>query len=315
MPGAFAFLFTAKGTMEFSIFSSVDDVIPTGGTAANLTELYHFLKIYAALPTRGKADRRLLSPAIYHAIQQRAAKYATAADLLVLDSDSPDNNMVEVMMTLEEHGVSAIVHTSYSHTADANRFRVILPLSLRLYGPEEYKAVWLATANLLAPFKFDPGPSNIASLYYLPSPNSSGQDGLIYLLDGNALDVELLLLLFSPSAPETAPAPSSQFTGSRVRPNSLITPVMEQRFRAAPVGRRFYRLMCEMAARAIWRDWPISTLDVATEALMFDGLATGKQRENVLHEVENALAWARSHVVTPTPLQRLRHRLVWRMGR
>jgi putative DNA primase/helicase len=126
------------------------------------------------------------SPATFDGAGRRKAN---ARDLcaLVLDYDNtcPLDEAIELWSIYW-----GIAHTSKSHTEEANRFRVVLPLS-RFVTPGEHAEVW-AWANQLACGKIDGQCKDASRFWYLPVRKGGGIYKCVEL-SGEVLDVDAVL--------------------------------------------------------------------------------------------------------------------------
>lgn len=102
-------------------------------------------------------------------------------------------------------GYRALIHTTYSSTPDAPRFRLIVALS-RDVTPDEYRHIARVVMGMLGPEQFDPGSAQPERYMFWPAT----QDPETYQrwhLDGDPLDVEAVLALPDPgSVPEDTAA-------------------------------------------------------------------------------------------------------------
>ncbi len=90
----------------------------------------------------------------------------------------------------------------------------------------------------------------------------------------------------------------------------FLTPRMEEDFRTAPEGGRFFRLLTRIAINAISNGYPIEIGSLPLLRGTSTGLPQGKSREGVLREDQRALAFAVSSVQVPNRYeQRYAHHL------
>lgn len=127
---------------------------------------------------------------------------------LTLDADHPRAGFLDRLRDgLDGH--AAVVHTTYSSTAEAPRYRVIVPLAQPV-TPEDYRA---AVTELMARVgqgsEFDPGSAQPERLMFMPSVQR-GQTFWHDVLDGPRLDAAPLVeAAHAADLTETTPAPDS----------------------------------------------------------------------------------------------------------
>lgn len=151
---------------------------------------------------------------------------------------------VEEGVTLAEahhalQGCFHVLYTSWKHTQEAHRFRVVLPL-LRPVDPTEYKALWAWCARRVGP-GVDPQTRDLARANLLPAIRPDGRRaqvgtwGRAPLLDPDAVLEEALELVRPP--PRSPPRPVEPVTlapGDALREARLrLTTSPEARRRAA----------------------------------------------------------------------------------
>src|SRR5690625_37193 len=90
-------------------------------------------------------------------------------DALTLDSDSPGEDFIA---KVKELGTRALVHTTYSSTPQAPRYRVIIPLS-RPVSPAEYTAEATAVMEAVGLDSFDPGSAQAERYMFRPAGDHS----------------------------------------------------------------------------------------------------------------------------------------------
>lgn len=92
------------------------------------------------------------------------------ADIVGLDYDAATPEQVSALLeALGEAGLAHLVATTYSHTPEAPRIRLLLPLA-RPVDPPTYRATWNAISVWVETetgMSADPAPSHIASVLYL----------------------------------------------------------------------------------------------------------------------------------------------------
>lgn len=112
-----------------------------------------------------KRDLRLWSPTLYRpGATERSAQNVTHVSCLVLDYD--DGTEIDEASTTWSAWFH-LVYTTWSHTPDHPRFRLVLPLAFAVPA-EDWGAVW-AWAEEHAHFRIDPAMKSPAATYALPA--------------------------------------------------------------------------------------------------------------------------------------------------
>lgn len=112
-----------------------------------------------------KRDLRLWSPALYRpGADKRGSENVTHVSCLVLDYDD-GTPIADASMTWSTW--FHIVHTTWSHTAEHPKFRVVLPLAFPVPA-EDWAKVW-SWAEEIARFEIDPSMKSPAANYALPA--------------------------------------------------------------------------------------------------------------------------------------------------
>jgi hypothetical protein len=105
-------------------------------------------------------------------------------------------------------GAYGLLHTTRSHTDEAHRFRVILPLA-RSVSPFEYAALWSRLAKRAG--DVDQAPKDPSRFWYVPG--AKGQQPYEAIrLEGRPLDPDVWLRQPEPKAPAPAVAPAMPST-------------------------------------------------------------------------------------------------------
>jgi KaiC/GvpD/RAD55 family RecA-like ATPase len=115
---------------------------------------------------------------------------------VVLDYDGAET--IQGAMNLWS-GTFGFLHTTRKHTAEAPRFRVILPLA-RPVSPFEYAAIW-RRVNARAGGKLDPAPKDPGRFWFTPG----GGEFVSYRLAGEPLDPDAILAMPEPPSRHAAP--------------------------------------------------------------------------------------------------------------
>ena len=111
---------------------------------------------------------------------------------ITLDADNGDAAFLAKALAYQSRG---IVYTTHSHTPDAPRFRMILPLQ-RDISADEYICVARLVANDLSMDAFDDSTYEPSRLMYWPSTPQDGEY-LFRILDGQAIDPDEYLTRLS----------------------------------------------------------------------------------------------------------------------
>ncbi len=111
--------------------------------------------------------------------------------MVTLDADSASSSfLVDVMMELD--GVTCAAYTTWSHTPEAPRWRLLVPLS-REVSPEEYRLVAKALVAELGVTQFDPSTHEAERVMFRPS-TQDPDDYRHVVVEGKPLDPEEWLL-------------------------------------------------------------------------------------------------------------------------
>jgi hypothetical protein len=204
------------------------------------------------------------------------------------------------------------IHTTTKSRPDHQRFRVLFRISRELADEAEHLGLW-HFVNEMVGGTVDVSTKNINRLLFVPA-RWAGADNLFECqTTGTPLDVDVALAWAQARGVPTTTGgidsePLNAIVGDATA-GPLVTACMEQSFRTAPEGGRFYRLLVGMAARAKENGWAITSEELIREALALDRIVTGKKRDQPLREASRALAWANAHVRGLTDLEQLQRRL------
>ena len=112
-----------------------------------------------------KRDLRLWSPALYRpGADKRGTENVTHVSCLVLDYDD-GTPIAEASVTWSSF--FHLVHTTWSHTAERPKFRLVMPLAFPVPA-EDWGKVW-SWAEEIARFEIDPAMKSPAATYALPA--------------------------------------------------------------------------------------------------------------------------------------------------
>lgn len=147
---------TSKEEKRTESFKVSSPNLPTTVEFSTDTELLQFVTSYAWSPFTFSGTRH--------------ADNFIATDLLVYDIDK-GLSITEAQAIIEKANLACLCLPSPSHTEEAHRFRIILPLSHPISAPETYEATWKSGAALFN--AVDPQCSDMARYYF----GSTTEDG------------------------------------------------------------------------------------------------------------------------------------------
>lgn len=200
----------ALPTFSVSRFTSKQDNAPRAEnwtlaqTAERLTTYSH----------RTAKDGAAWSPATFDG--KRAKENAVAVCALVLDYDD-GADPVDATRDLDARGVCYILHTTHSHTPDAPKFRVVLPLA-RPVAACDWPSFYERAARHFGQGKTDASCKDASRLYFLPAcPKSRASDVIHFYLPGALLDPDDVPAENTPARPVPA-APTATANAGDLRP-------------------------------------------------------------------------------------------------
>lgn len=173
-------------SLNIQLYKHKTDITPRlwSGTWDELSELLTTHK------ARSKKDGPAWSPALLKADTKRANDNVTSLTVLALDVDNHDPEPVQA--ALKHMNLRAVMHSTFSHTAEHPCLRVVVALSRPLERAEAAEA-WNALNARLGGVG-DASTKDLARLYYLPSyPEEQADAAFAQKFDGEALDVDALL--------------------------------------------------------------------------------------------------------------------------
>jgi hypothetical protein len=131
---------------------------------------------------------------------RRKSEKVLSVSLLVFDIDNQDDTITDIDLRKKVlfSGYRAIIHSTYNHTPDNPRFRLILDISEPI-SPENHKALLLHIAENLGISGFiDKACVDSARYFYLPRcPKDRLKDYIFWSSDGMPVDVSAYLDLIS----------------------------------------------------------------------------------------------------------------------
>lgn len=197
--------------LDISLFDNVWDVRPVarscsaGGLARSLTT-------FPVIEVANKLDLPAWSPARFAPGATRKAATVEAVSCLVLDHDAGEP---EAALAAWD-GWMAILHSTWSHRADAPRFRVVVPLA-RPVPRERWGAAWSWAAERSQ--GADPSCKDPSRLYLRPALPHAGAPHLERVQVGEVLDV--LPLLPAEPPPPKRPAKAALVVPARLRDRAV----------------------------------------------------------------------------------------------
>lgn len=197
----------APQTFEFSRFNSRSDNAPR---AARL-DWRGLCALLQRRSTRAQKDGPLLSGACYPTGTTRGNDGVSAVSLAILDFDdgTPQSEIEAGAASLNSGaGAAAFIYSTYSHTPEAPKFRLVLPLTTPTIA-SDWPDVWKRLA-LAFDGKPDRSAKDAARIHYLPScPRNRAGDAVAVEIGGAPLDVATL-----PELPKDAPRTSAPFVAN-----------------------------------------------------------------------------------------------------
>jgi hypothetical protein len=191
--------------MNISTFASVQSNIPVRAEAQWPDDFME------SMPVAAKEDAPLWAPASFRPSTTRANGNVQLLDAMVLDYDGKTGTLPDIegiAMTWAQRGLEFVLHTSFSHTEQAPRLRVILPYS-RPATPAEHTATWLWAQQMSAPYDVDPACKDAARIYYVPC-HAEGTTPTLLHWPGTKLVPQAA---GGTSTPAPKAAPASPFAG------------------------------------------------------------------------------------------------------
>lgn len=175
----------ANSNITISLYDNKSDVTPkrVDGSWEDFTQLFTSHDVV------DQKDGPAWSPALLKPGTTRATQNVQSWSLLTLDFDNKPYAPVQV--ALKHHGLSAIVHSTYSHSQEQPHFRVIVPLS-RPLAPKEMSPAW-DRLNVMLGGGADSKTRDAARIYYQPSHPAGADAPFTEVFEGSALAVDKLL--------------------------------------------------------------------------------------------------------------------------
>jgi len=179
--------------LQFNIseYKNSRDNIPKGITLTwNL-----FCAHFSEHKIQATKDGVAWSPATYNVGATRKNENVQSVSMAVVDVD--DGTPIEALVT-RLTGYAFLLHTSYSHSVDAPKYRVVIPFSHPV-APADWSAVW-SRINLLIGGCNDPATKDPARLYYKPAHAPDAVNHFVKIQTGRPIVVSDLPELAMPIA-------------------------------------------------------------------------------------------------------------------
>ncbi len=172
-------------TLHISVFENAWDNRPTP-KCCTLAGLVRALTTFPVIETANKLTLPAWSPARF--AERAARKSAAVSDVscVVLDFDEGDPDSALSAWT----GVLTVLHTTWSHSPELPRFRVIVPLA-RAVPLARWSEAWTLAAKR-APGA-DPACKDPARLYFRPALANPDAPHFARVQDGELLDILAIL--------------------------------------------------------------------------------------------------------------------------
>ncbi|MFZ5477204.1 MAG: hypothetical protein ACOZNI_10555 [Myxococcota bacterium] len=217
--------------LHVSAFDNAYDNQPKGRTTT-LSAFVRALTTFPVIAVANKLDLPAWSPARFPAATERRSRNVIDVHALVFDHDDGDPDAALAGWA----GCIAVVHSTWSHTERAPRFRVVVPLARPIPASRWRAALELAAAR--APGA-DPACKDPARLYFRPARRSFSAAHFAKVQGGQLLD--LLLLLPPPALP-----PARAFAATLPVPYRLRDRATDVRLAHDPASRE--RIAAEIGA-------------------------------------------------------------------
>jgi hypothetical protein len=243
-----------------------------------------------------KDDYDWFSPMVLHdGAQTRNVSdinYLTA--FLAVDIDEPGWSFQRLREALEP--VKFIAYTTTSSTPEAQRWRIVLPLT-RTLMVEEYPSIFRGI-NILLYGAIDFRTRNVNRISYLPA-TWHGGDNEFHVQDGIAASVDAILECY-PIEPPPPPPPYVPLIPASEQVE-IIQDWMVTKEIGKPQGGRMFRVLQRAAARFKRNGWCLTAQQLADAATAVKHLIPSSDRRTTLvHEAQNAIDWA-AYKVETTP--------------
>lgn len=188
-----------------------------------------FVRIFGFHWESGNKDGPAWCPALFKADSLRRNDNVVSISMTVADID--DGTPVEVFEK-SLAGLAYLIHTSYSHTKDKPKYRVIVPL-LRAVPANVWPGMWRGFQDSIFQGHIDPSTKDASRLYYRPSHPVGAPDHFVLVGKGEFFDPNAIAVKPEPGAiAKTAKVipivPVAFEAGVLPKPTSEFGPVPER---------------------------------------------------------------------------------------
>lgn len=180
---------------KVSVFANAFDTVPTpmewGG---DLDGLYKFLGDGVHIEGEDKEQVPAFCAAIFPpGTTRRLKKLVIECSIGILDLDDCSWDQFEKMdKFLRRRNIASIVYSSWSFEESKPKFRIVMPLS-RPVGAKQWLEFWKKMNKFFFNLS-DPQTKDPCRIFFFPSrPSTSTTEPFFYKIDGNLLDVDVIL--------------------------------------------------------------------------------------------------------------------------
>lgn len=296
-----------RGTYIYNFY----DTNPKG-FESSWSELCELLRDLSAV-ARHPSEKQTCTPAIFPTVFRPGSTAKTVDNVDCLGSwfgVDIDYHLGfdDLLRIMEALGCPYVIHTTTRHRDDEPHLRALFEIG-REVQMEEFPEVW-ASMNQMFGGVLDPPTKNINRIFICPARWMGSDARFRYRTDGIPLSVEWLLESFPVAVSDHSVMGTSEVNSkmdllrrnlreeqwdidfSTHEGHRFVSPKMVERFKTAHEGGRLYRLMVQIAIRALTFGYPITPFEIERLALSLDTMVTGKKRKGSLTEAQHALNWA-----------------------
>ena len=210
---------TIQYPWSISLFPSMISATPTKVVVKDSSDMS---KIFESPRERDETfDKKQLpcwSPAIYGAGERRGNEAVKAITSLVYDFDHDTHDIGLMAMHLNIAGVAYVLHSTWSHSENEHRYRLILFLTRDL-KPSEYAGAWDYGYRVVLNKNagVDQQAKNISRHYALPSKKNGHSYFIAIGLEGKLVDVDAI------PAPKSITKPSDVIETQKLTSETIIS--------------------------------------------------------------------------------------------
>lgn len=175
-------------TFQISEFSNSRDNHPKPKTYS----WDSFCKAYSVNVEQRQKDGQAWSPASYAEGATRKKEHVQHVSMAVIDADN-GTPISTVMQRLE--GIAFLAHSSYSHTAELPKYRVIIPFAKPVTA-DQWPEIWLRVNQHVGGCN-DPATKDASRLYYKPA-HPPGNEHFVNVGKGRPLGLDDLPVVSTP---------------------------------------------------------------------------------------------------------------------